>query len=613
MCGIVGIHALPADSVSDLIARMNRIQKHRGPDSEGVYLDEPNGLSLAMRRLAIIDVAGGCQPIRSDDGRFVLIFNGEIVNAPDLRRELEVSGEVFASDHSDTEVLLKLICRHGISALHRLNGMFAFAIYDSHEGLLTIARDRFGIKPLYFSQAGGRFTFASELKSLLSLPFIEREVNEQSLFHYLSLMYVPGPETILVGVRKLEPGHVLTYRLVDRHLSIQRWWRLSFVPDGNIPEQEWPERILCSLGTAVKRWTLSDVPIACSLSGGLDSSAIVGLLAQSGQTVSTYSLGFAGQAEEQWNELPLAAAVSRKWGTRHHELILDPTALLADLGRMVWHMDEPYGGGLPSWAVFKQMSEDVKVGLTGTGGDELFGNYGKWSGLEGGWMIHPKLNESNFRRLFFDRYYYFGDSDKRAIFSRENAKMIDTSKLLYRHFTDAQGDGVRDQCAVTDIGTQLADEFLAMTDRFSMAHSLEVRPPFLDNDLVDLVSKIPSRIRTRRRDLKGLLRKAVAPVLPSSLLTAPKKGFVIPLSLWLRRELLPLAKFLLDPDRLASQGIFRSDLYSRLFVPHLEGRQGLTTRLWGLLMFQMWHLQFIEGTVESGPMSIDSFIGSASR
>ena len=611
MCGIVGIHACASDNIKDLSTRMNHIQIHRGPDSEGVYLDESNRISLAMRRLAIIDVVGGGQPIRSKDGRYVMIFNGEIVNSPDLRRELESEGETFETDHSDTEVLFRLICRDGMEVLPRLNGMFAFVIYDSREGTLTIARDRFGIKPIYYSQLGGRFAFASELKSLLTLPFMERQLNEQSLFNYLSLMYVPGPETIFAGIKKLEPAHYLTYCLAKRQFTMKRWWRQSFVPDVRISEQEWAEQIRYSLGTAVKRWTLSDVPIACSLSGGLDSSAIVGLLAESGQTVSTYSLGFKGQSEEHWNELPLAVEVSRKWGTRHHELILEPAALLTDLGRMVWHMDEPYGGGLPSWAVFRQMSEDVKVGLSGTGGDELFGNYGKWAGLEGGWMYSPRPNESNFRKLYFERYYYFSDHDKRAIFSRQFSELKDTSSLLYRHFTDAQGRSVRDRCAITDIGTQLTDEFLAMTDRFSMAHSLEVRPPFLDNDFVDLISKIPSRIRTNRRDLKGLLRKAVAPILPNSLLKAPKKGFVIPLHLWLSRELLPLAKFLLDPNRLASQGIFRSDLYSRLFVPYLQGRYGKTTMLWGLLMFQMWHLQFIEGNPKFGPMSIDNFVDLA--
>lgn len=612
MCGIVGLHAPGHDREARIrwLAAMNGVQVHRGPDGDGSYVDEKAALGLAMRRLAIIDIAGGQQPMQTDDGRYSLVFNGEIVNSPELRRELEELGERFVSDHSDTEVLLRLVRRGGIDALPRLNGMFAFALYDSWEGVLTIARDRFGIKPLYYSQSGNAFAFASEMKSLLALPFVDREVNRQSLFHYLSLMYVPGPETILDGVRRLEPGHALVYRLGDRSLRVHRWWRLCFEADHAVPAGEWPERIRSVLGDAVNRWMLSDVPVACSLSGGLDSSSIVGLLAQSGRTVSTYSLGFSGDREAEWNELPLAAEVARKWGTKHHALVMEPASLLADLGRMVWHMDEPYGGGLPSWAVFKQMSADVKVGLTGTGGDELFGNYGKWIGMEGRWFNRPTATAANFRRHFFDRFYYFPDAAKRAMLSG-SAPLADTSELLFGHYRSAIGSGPRDFCASTDIETQLADEFLTMTDRFSMAHSLEVRPPFLDNELVDLVSRIPAGTRTRPRDLKGLLRQAVAPVLPPALLTAPKKGFVIPLKLWLRNELRPLVERLLSPERLARQGIFDPALYAEHVLPHLDAREDRTTRVWGLLMFQLWHMQFVERDIASGPTAVDDLLLSA--
>lgn len=612
MCGIVGLHAPGHDREARArwLAGMNGVQVHRGPDGEGTYVDETAGLGLAMRRLAILDIAGGQQPMQTADQRYTLVFNGEIVNAPALRRELEAAGERFATDHSDTEVLLRLVRRDGLDALPRLNGMFAFALYDAREGVLTLARDRVGIKPLYYSQSGGGFAFASEMKSLLELPFIGREVNRQSLFHYLSLMYVPGPETILDGVRRLEPGHALVYRLADKSVSVHRWWRLEFEADHAVPSTEWPERIRAVLSDAVNRWMLSDVPVACSLSGGLDSSSIVGLLAESGRTVSTYSLGFAGDREAAWNELPLAAQVARKWGTQHHELVMDPAGLLADLGRMVWHLDEPYGGGLPSWAVFQQMSADVKVGITGTGGDELFGNYGKWVGMEGRWFNRPSATGASFRRHFFDRFYYFPDAAKRAMLTG-SAPLADTSDLLFGHYERAIGSGPRDRCASTDIATQLADEFLTMTDRFSMAHSLEMRPPFLDNELVDLVARIPAGTRTSPRDLKGLLRQAVAPVLPPALLTAPKKGFVIPLRLWLRNELRPLVERLLSPDRLARQGIFDPALYEEHVRPHLDARVDHTTRVWGLLMFQLWHLRFMESDIAGGPTAVADLLLSA--
>ena len=605
MCGIVGLHALPGDdgAVPRIISEMNASQVHRGPDGQGIFVDEGNHLALAMRRLAIIDVDGGRQPMQAGGGRFTLVFNGEIVNSPELRTELENSGEVFESDHSDTEVLLRLLMSEGLDALPKLNGMFAFALYDSAKGVVTLARDRLGIKPLYYTEAGGRFAFASEMKSLLPLPFLKREINRQSLFHYLSLMYVPGPETILSEVQRLQPGHALVYSLQSRRLETHPWWQLGFNADRSHSRSEWVELIRGTLTQAVQRWTLSDVPFACSLSGGLDSSAIVGMLARTGRTVSTYSLGFKGATEKGWDELPLAAEVAKKWGTTHHELVMDPSTLLADLGEMVWHMDEPYGGGLPSWAVFRQMSADVKVGLTGTGGDELFGNYGKWRELEGSWLRRPQETEENVRKLFFERYYYFPDNEKLAMLE-ESAGLRATSTMLYSQYLAGQGRGARDRCAYTDISTQLPDEFLAMTDRFSMAHGLEVRPPFLDNDLVDMVLSIPGHIRTQQRDLKGLLRAAVAPVLPPALLTAPKKGFVLPLKVWLQNELRPLAEMLLSPQRLRKQGIFNPSVFEKHVRPHLTGKRDLTTRVWGLLMFQLWHHQFIEGGSTELPFEI---------
>lgn len=606
MCGIVGISASRAsrDALSTLVEDMNEVQVHRGPDSGGAFLDERLATVLAMRRLTILDAPGGIQPMASEDGRHVLVYNGEIMNATELRRDLERAGEVFASDHSDTEVLLRLMIRRGLAALPLLNGMFAFALLDRREGTLTLARDRLGIKPLYYYRDGGRFAFASELKSLLRLPFVARRLDRQSLFHYLSLMYVPGDSSIIEGVQRLLPGHAATYDIAAGTLNITRWWQLAFEPVGG-SASDWRERVRATLGEATRRWTLSDVPIACSLSGGLDSSAIVGFLAQSGRTVSTYSVGFRGEGEDAWNELPLARQVADTWGCKHHEIILDPEELLGDLGKMVWHLDEPYGGGLPSWSVFKHMARDVRVGLVGSGGDELFGNYGKWRELEGAFPLLARApDREQFRRQVFERYYYFSDADKRAAM-RDCDALSDTADLLYGHFSAGPGS-VRDRCAIADIETQLSDEFLAMTDRFSMAHALEARPPFLDNELVDLVRTIPANLRTHRRDLKGLLRDAVAPVLPKALLTAPKKGFVIPLKLWLRNELRPLVERLLSPERLRRQGIFDAGVFDAHVRPHLTGDKDLTTRVWGLMMFQIWHALVIENGATSAPDDLAS-------
>lgn len=607
MCGIVGIHGLQEPA---WIEAMNRCLVHRGPDDHGVYVDQSAGLALAMRRLAILDLAGGAQPMRSADGRYVIVYNGEIYNARELRRDLESAGERFATDHSDTEVLLRLLIREGEACLDRINGMFAFAFYDSLERKLLCARDRVGIKPFYYTVDGGRFAFASELKALLALPFVRRDIDRQALFDYLSLLYVPGEQSILASVRRLPPGHWLKYSLADRTLEVKRWWRLRYTPDRTIGAAEWPALIREELRQAVLRWSQADVPIAVSLSGGLDSSAIAAIAAQAGLDITAYSLGFEGPGEEAWNELPLARDLARKWGIRHREFVLRPEATLEALPQMVEALDEPYGGGLPSWFVFRAMGGNVKVALTGTGGDEMFGNYGKWRPLEGGpltrWLRRrpDAIDRDRFSQDFFARSYYFPDAAKRAVLADGGETCRDTADLLYERFSAEPGIALRDGVASLDIGTQLPEEFLLMTDRFSMAHSVEARTPFLDNGMIDLVRRIPADIRTRRNDLKYLLREAVAPLLPPSLLNAPKRGFVIPFGLWLRGPLKSTVEHLLAPDRLRQQGFFTAGFYDHYVKPHLDGRADHTQRIWAAMMFQLWHQRFIEeasaGAAERG-------------
>lgn len=600
MCGIAGIAGAQEDA---WIEAMSAGIVHRGPDDDGVYRDRDAGLALAMRRLAIIDIESGRQPMRTPDGRFTIVYNGEIYNAAALRAELEAAGGRFATDHSDTEVLLRLYARHGEACLDRLNGMFAFAVHDRERGTLFLARDHAGIKPLYYTEQGGRFAFASELKALLALPFVGRELDRASLSHFMSLMYVPGEDSILRGVRRLPAGHSLTFRLRERDLRTARWHRPAFRPDPRPDREAWRRRIRGTMQAAVSRWSISDVPVACSLSGGLDSSSIVGLLAAGGRAPETFSVGFTGAGEEAWNELPLARLVAQKWGTRHHELVLKPEALLEDLLRMVWHLDEPYGGGLPSWLVFREMARSVKVGLTGTGGDELFGNYGKWRELEGSpWNpFRPRgADAAAFRRQFFERYYYLPDGVKAAGVLAGPAQPP-TGDLLFRLFEADSHLGIRDRIAATDLATQLPEEFLFMTDRFSMAHSLEARTPFLDRELMDLAYAIPAQLRTSRRDLKGLLRDAVSDLLPPELLRAGKRGFVIPLKVWLRGVLRPVVERMLDPARLQRQGLFGPDFHGAYVRPHLEGRADHTSVVWAAFMFQLWHHVYIDIGATTAP------------
>ena len=599
MCGIVGICG-PQEA--NWVKAMDAEQMHRGPDGMGTFRDQDASVSLASRRLAIIDLKMGNQPMSSDDGRYVLVFNGEIFNAPELRKMMEEDGETFVTDHSDTEVMLRLLCKKGSDALPLLNGMFSFAFYDRIKQTLLCARDRFGIKPLYYLNQGGRFAFASELKSLLQLPFFSPEVCGQAVFDYMSLLFNPGTQSIVEGIHRLPPGHSLFYQVKKRDLCISCWWQPSFNPDFSTSASEWPRRLEETLEKAVKRWAISDVPVSCSLSGGLDSSAIVGLLARSGQTVRTFSLGFTGDGEEEWNELGKAREVADKWGTKHQEITLDPNTLLEDLVDMVWALDEPYGGGLPSWAVFKSMADHGKVAITGTGGDELFGNYGKWQGLEAAplqRLLRLPVRQNQFTKHYINRPLYFSDREKRdRVFLNQGKEYEDTTSIMFRKFQTTTGPTIRDQVAALDITTQLAEEFLLMTDRFSMAHSMEARTPFLDNDFADLALSVPANLRTSRADLKGLLRSVAAPVLPEVVLSAPKRGFVIPLKLWLSSTLRALCEKLLAPERLRRQGLFRPNFLETYLWPHVAGRVDHSTRIWAAVMFQLWHLVYIEGNAK---------------
>lgn len=634
MCGICGV---VGQYRPEWVDRMLRLMVHRGPDDGGAYWDRQNLVGMGMRRLAILDLAGGRQPMANEDGTLHIVYNGEVYNSPDLQPPLIQAGHVFRSDHSDTEVVLHLFEDLGVRALDRLNGMFAFAIYDRRKGKVFLARDRVGIKPLYYWAGDGLFAWASELKCLLTIPGVERRVDPQSLFHYMSLLYVPGERTIIEGVRRLPPGHWLEYDVKTRTLQTHRYWDLQFRPQRGLSEEEWAQRLRHALAKSVRMQMLSDVPVGCSLSGGLDSSSIVSLLGEMGvPRIRTYSLGFAGPGEESWDELPLAREVARKWGTEHHEYVLDPQSLLDDLVKMVWHLDEPYAGGLPSWYVFRQMRQDVTVGLTGTGGDELFGNYGKFTTFEQlplarlaqayrrspallrrlfwnpalAMLRHvpdglvrasrksralglPQLAQEPMRWFYLHVWYYFDDPTKAQSVLRHSSGFPNTGSLLQAAHDESGARSYRDAIAYVDFQTQLPEEFLFFTDRLSMAHSLEVRVPFLDHEFVELAMQIPPEIRTRATDFKYLLKRAMGPLLPPALLKAPKRGFVIPITLWLRKQLRPLAERLLAPERLEKQGYMRGEFYHRYVQPHFEGKD-YTWQVWAALMFQLWHVVFVE-------------------
>lgn len=606
MCGIVGYTGA---NDPGLLKAMNFSQVYRGPDDEGYFADEANRINLAMRRLSIVDLEDGHQPMSNNDDSLWIVFNGEIFNTFDLRKELEKEGYSFRTNHSDTETLIYMYQHYGTGMLKYLNGMFAFVIYDKKNRKLFGARDHFGIKPLYYSLVREKFSFASELKSLLKLPWIGREINAQSVYHYFTFQAVPAPATIFEKVQKLPAGHYLEYYFEKNELKTDSYWkpRLSNMDVSELVEKNLPSVIREKFLQAVSRWSLSDVPIGCSLSGGVDSSAIVAAMAQTGNTpVRTYTVGYTDAPDI--DETKYAALVARKWNTEHHEIMVRPDDLLKELDRMTFHLDEPYAGGLPSWFVYKTMSKDVKVAMTGSGGDELFGNYGKWKFYE-----NFRSHLYRIRRYIADggrlshllrypngshHYPYYNDGFKqRQLFNNEFIKNITPSAALLQLYWN--GSSKRDAVAKVDLRLQLPEEFLLMTDRFSMAFSVEARTPFLDVEFAEFIYSIPSSIRTEIGSLKYLFINAIKDWLPPELLSAPKKGFVLPLDKWLRNELKDEVEALLDKKFLEHQGIFNPGIRKTIVEPFYKNlaHKNQDWRLWELLMFQKWYITFISEAV----------------
>lgn len=622
MCGITGIIG---SQEPDWLTAMNRVQFHRGPDDGGEFRDPENRVSLAMRRLSIVDLSDGHQPMIDPVHKRVVVFNGEIFNAPVLRKELIGHGYRFTTKSSDTEVLLHLFDLEGPRMVRRLNGMFAFVIFDPQTRRLFGARDRCGIKPFYWTQQQGRFAFASEMKSLLELPFISRDVDMQSLHHYLTCQFVPPPRSIVRGINKLPPGSCFEYRLDKGSFDVEQFWHPFTNPVCPLDTSDAAyaghaeakglgqskdlavilPRLRGLMRDAVKDWLMSDVPIGCSLSGGLDSTAVVGLMAEVGiKPLRTWTVGFAEVAGEMLDERHLASALAKRFNTEHHEVIVQADSLLDDLEKMVFHLDEPYGGGLPSWFVFREMSKEVKVAMTGTGGDELFGNYGKWRIFSPFSPLSPRQLQLALQRIRAGGFQaflkaphgtlyhgYFREGDKQSLlldYRKSTAHMESTEAFYERLWNASQQKSPRNAAPFIDFQTQLPEEFLLMTDRFSMAWSLEARTPFLDPRLVAFVQGLSPDVRTQPRDLKYLLKAAIGDLLPPQLLASPKRGFVLPTAVWLRGRLKPLVESCLGRSFIESQGIFNSSSIEQIVGPHLNGSADHGWQVWTLLMFQCW-------------------------
>jgi asparagine synthase (glutamine-hydrolysing) len=619
MCGICGLASLDGGVVDPApLARMTETLHHRGPDSEGSFVDGP--VALGMRRLSIIDIAGGDQPIGNEDGSVQVVQNGEIYNHLELRGQLESQGHAFRT-RSDTEVLVHLYEQEGPLFVRNLRGMFAVALWDSKERRLVLARDRFGIKPLYYSTEGGVLTFASELKALP-----RGEVDLDALAAFLAFNSIPAPLSIWKGTRKLPAGHVLVWEGKGEP-RLERFARPAPVPADEVrteDESELADELRARLRDSVRAHLIADVPVGILLSGGIDSGALAALAAlESAARVQTFSIGF---EEGSFDELAEARKVAELYGTDHHELVVRPDAAEL-LPRLAAAFDEPFAdsSALPTYLVSELAARDVKVALSGEGGDELFGGYHTYVAD----LLAPKVGplaaatrplverlpsssaraSLDYRAKRFVRAAHlpplerhhawkeiFGTEARAGLLAPGRASAIDPLGVYRSRYAETAGAEELARLQDVDLGIYLVDDLLVKTDRASMAHSLEARVPFLDPVVATLALALPTRLKVRGFSKKRLLRKAVAPLLPRSIVYGRKRGFSIPAAAWLRGPLVPFAREVLSPEAIRRQGYFEPQALTRILDDHVSGREDLSRQLWGLLTFTLWHEQVASRT-----------------
>jgi asparagine synthase (glutamine-hydrolysing) len=624
MCGIFGVLHLDGSPVDRAALKaMARLTVHRGPDDEGFHVAGACG--IGMRRLSIIDLAGGHQPLSNADGSLTLVCNGEIYNFRELRRDLERHGHRFATG-SDSEVLLHGYAQWGDGVVSRLNGMYGFALWDAQRRRLLVGRDRLGIKPIYVYRDARRIAFASEAKALLELPGVNAAIDPAALQSYLHLGYVPAPASMFKGIRKLTPATLLSVE--GGRIEETRYWRIPSSTDATIPEAEWIERTRSRLDEAVRMQMVSDVPIGAFLSGGVDSSTVVGLMAaHSNRPIRTYSIGFEGAAaDDYYNELPYARRVADLFRTEHREILVRPdTAAL--LPRLLWHMDEPVSDSafITTYLVSEFARQEVTVILSGVGGDELFGGYRRYLGDHyqayfqrlPAWMRRTAAAAG--RRLPSDRHTPLLNLSRLAKGFLENAELPfedryrayvevfplpDVRKLLRLQapapdriaeaFRDAAGDDALNRMLAVDAQTQLPDDLLLLTDKMSMATSLECRVPLLDHELVELAARMPQNVKIRGGRLKHAMKEAVSHLLPRDILDRKKRGFGTPMGAWLKADLAPLMQELLSESSIEARGLLDPAPVRELIARHESNRVDGTDRLLALMNLEIWARMYLD-------------------
>lgn len=589
--------------------------RHRGPDGAGYHLDD--GVSLGIRRLAIVDLQTGGQPAYNEDRSVGVVFNGEIFNHVELRRMLEAKGHRFRSDHSDTEVLVHLYEEFGPDYLNRLNGMFAIALWDSRSRELHLARDRAGVKPLYIRQQGGRLWFASEPKAVLAHPDVTKAPDYRALAHYFSLKNIPAPWSAFEGIEQLRPGERAVFR--NGELTRTRWWQVSFASLAPVDETSAAAEIRRLLEDSVRLRMQCDVPFGAYLSGGLDSSSVVALMSkQSAVPVKTFALTYERDYMLKDSDRQYARQVSNLYGTEHREHVMTQRELVDNVESVLGSFDEPFSGVTSTYFLTRLISKHVKVALSGDGADELFGSYlahrmavplanyghlverGEALNAANSHLLAPfdsdvgriqrawECGDEAARRMSL---YLLNDQEKESLLSvkmRELSGGFATTQLISDLYAQADTVDPLNRALFVDFESLLPDQVLAFVDRLSMAHSVEVRTPFLDYRLIEFIAALPGNLKIKGTRTKHILKEAVKDLLPSEIIDRPKEGFVLPINDWLLDELQPFVRDCLSSRRLSMHGLLQSAVVDRMLEEHYGGGRQNGGRIWNLAMFQVW-------------------------
>ncbi len=613
MCGIAGIANSNARVINrEVLEKMNEVITHRGPDDDGFYVD--GNIGLAMRRLSIIDLASGQQPIFNSDKSKTIVYNGEIYNYRELRKDLEGEGNKFYTN-SDTEVILHLYEKYGVDCLQHLRGMFAIAIWDKNEKTLFLARDRVGKKPLLYShQTNGDLIFGSEFQALLKHPDISRDVDYDAIDSFLSYLCVPAPQTAFKQIRKLEPGHWLRWR--NGEIETRRYWLPDFSKKIKITQAEAEDETLRLLREATKMRLISEVPLGAFLSGGVDSSTVVALMAQeSEKPVKTFSIGF---EEQDFSELKYARQVAKHVGAEYNEFIVRPNAIEV-LPKLVEHYGEPYAdsSAIPTYYVSKETRRFVTVALNGDGGDESFAGYERHAAMRlaeaynripklarklfveapAGLLPSSEVKKSRARDVkrflnaaslpTIERYFrwmsIFNRDSKENLYTREFTETVSGNSsigYLEKWFNQANGSGIVDKTLLTDQMTYLPNDLLVKVDIASMANSLEARSPFLDHKVIEFAASLPESIKMKRIETKSLLKKIAAKLVPREVIYRRKMGFGVPIGNWFRNDMKDFVREVLLSERSLSRGIVRPEIVESYLKEHIGGKKDHTFQIW---------------------------------